>query len=85
MERSSYSRPSEMAIRYSAAESTPSKSVSTETPSQSVSSLLHFVTQWMSFVIVWVGSLRNSSQVHCFGFFSSPVSAKVQSARRRAA
>ena len=38
-------------------------SVSTETPSQTVSSLDHFVTQWMSLVTVSCGSAWNSSHV----------------------
>src|SRR5437763_1889695 len=42
----------------------PSSSVSTETPSQTVSSFDHLVTQWMSRVISSLGKLRNSSQVH---------------------
>jgi hypothetical protein len=37
--------PSEKAMRYSADVSTPSNNVSTDTPSHTVSSLLHFVTQ----------------------------------------
>src|SRR5438132_1590641 len=71
--------PSEKAITYSAEVSTPSSSVSTATPSHTVSCLLHFVTQWMSLVIVWVGSLRNSSQVQFFSLSTSPVIENVQS------
>ena len=41
----------------------PSSSVSTETPSQTVSSFDHLVTQWMSTVISSLGSARNSSHV----------------------
>src|SRR5438034_1990192 len=40
------------------------RSVSIEMPSQTVSNLDHFVTQWMSFVVVWRGSAVNSSHVH---------------------
>jgi hypothetical protein len=72
--------PSEKAITYAAEVRTPSSRVSTETPSQRVSSLLHLVTQWMSRVTVSVGSRRNSSQVHCLGCSTSPVIEKVQSA-----
>jgi hypothetical protein len=42
----------------------PSSSVSTETPFHLVSSLLHFVTQWMSTVTSSAGSAVNSSHVH---------------------
>src|SRR5919199_3081003 len=62
----------------SAEVSTPSSRVSTETPSHIVSSLLHLVTQWMSRVMVSVGSLRNSSHVHRFSVSISPVIEKVQ-------
>ena len=41
----------------------PSSSVSTDTPSQRVPSLDHFVTQWMSTVGVSAGRSRNSSHV----------------------
>src|SRR5260221_4366042 len=57
----------------SAAVSTPSSRASIETPSQTVSNLLHLVTQWMSLVTVSRGSLRNSSQVQRFGSSTSPV------------
>src|SRR5258708_14617515 len=63
----------------SAAVSTPSRIVSTDTPFQTVSSLVHLVTQWMSFVISSVGSLRNSSQVHFLGWSISPSTANVHS------
>ena len=53
--------------------------MSTETPSQSVSSFDHFVTQWMSFVIVSLGSARNSSHVHVFASATSPVMVKSHS------
>src|SRR5215469_7953296 len=49
-------------MTYSAEVSTPSNNVSTETPSHTVSNLLHFVTPWISRVIVSLGSLRNSAQ-----------------------
>src|SRR5918997_252579 len=52
---------------YSAEVSTPSRRVSTETPSQVVPSFDHLVTQWMSVVISSGGSARNSSQVHLLG------------------
>src|SRR5207237_10734047 len=42
----------------------PSSSVSTETPFHLVSSLLQFVTQWMSTVTSSAGSAVNSSHVH---------------------
>src|SRR5438309_10533115 len=38
--------------------------VSMETPSHSVPNLDHFVTQWMSAVIVDLGRAWNSSQLH---------------------
>src|SRR5438445_167120 len=60
-------------MTYSAAVSTPSRSVSTETPSQVVSSLLHLVTQWMSLVTVSVGRARNCPQGHCLGSSTSLV------------
>jgi hypothetical protein len=41
-----------------------SSSVSTETPFLLVSSLLHFVMQWMSTVTSSAGSAVNSSHVH---------------------
>ena len=44
------------AVTYSALVSTPSSSVSSETPVQTVSSFDHFVTQWMSTVTVSLGS-----------------------------
>src|SRR5438132_889998 len=56
-------------------------STSTETPSQTVSNLLHLVTQWMSFVVVSVGRERNSSHVQRFGSSTSPVIENVQSDR----
>ena len=46
------------AVTYSASVSTPSSSVSTETPVQLVSSFDHLVTQWMSTVNVSAGSAR---------------------------
>src|SRR5215471_17475513 len=65
-------------MTYSAEVSMPSNNVSTETPSHTLSNLLHFVTQWISRVIVSLGSLRNSSQVHRLGSSTSPVIEKVQ-------
>src|SRR5260370_34854359 len=63
----------------SAAVSTPSRIVSTETPLQTVSSLVHLVTQWMSVVTSSAGSLRNSSQVHFLGWAISPSTTNVHS------
>src|SRR5215203_4116078 len=68
-------------MRYSAAVSIPSSSVSTETPSHLVSSFDHLVTQWMSRVISSEGSARNSSQDHLFGSSSSPTTEKSHSSR----
>jgi len=59
-------------MTYSADVSTPSSSVSTETPSQTVSSFVHLVTQWISLVISSLGSARNSSQVQRRGSSTSP-------------
>src|ERR671917_2148845 len=64
---------------YSAAVSTPSSKVSTETPSQLVPSFDHLVTQWMSRVISSEGSARNSSHVHLFGSSTSPPTEKSHS------
>src|SRR5215203_1138382 len=64
---------------YSAAVSTSSRSVSTETPSQRVPSFDHLVTQWMSVVISSEGSSLNSSHVHIFGSSTSPTMEKSHS------
>src|SRR5919199_1705363 len=64
---------------YSAAVSTPSSKVSTETPSHLVSSLDHLVTQWMSLVISSEGSWLNSSHVHLLGSSTSPTMEKSHS------
>src|SRR5918997_4084905 len=64
---------------YSAAVSTSSSRVSTETPSQLVPSFDHLVTQWMSRVISSDGSARNSSHVHLFGSPTSPTTEKSHS------
>src|ERR671912_350893 len=57
-------------------------SASTVTPSQSVSSLLHLVTQWMSTATLVRGSAWNSSQDH-FARREPPCwSAKLQSSSR---
>src|SRR3712207_8276357 len=57
-------------------------SASTATPSHSVSSLLHLVTQWMSTVTLVRGSAWNSSQDH-FARREPPCwSAKLQSDRK---
>src|ERR687898_3416768 len=66
---------------YSAAVSTSSSRVSTETPSQLVPSFDHLVTQWMSVVISSEGSARNSSQVHLLGSSISPTMEKSHSSR----
>src|SRR5258708_9454462 len=65
----------------SAAVSTPSRIVSTETPFQAVSSVVHLVTQWMSLVTSSAGSLRKSSQVHFLGSSISPSTTNVHSAK----
>src|SRR5687767_5711564 len=64
---------------YSAAVSTPSSKVSTETPSQVVPSFDHLVTQWMSFVISSEGSCPNSSHVQRLGSSTSPTIEKSHS------
>src|SRR5215207_5893714 len=68
-----------MAVTYSAAVSTPSSNVSTETPSHLVPSFDHLVTQWMSFVISSEGSCLISSQVHLLGSSISPAMEKSHS------
>jgi hypothetical protein len=52
--------------------------VSIEMPSQIVSNLDHFVTQWMSLVVVWRGSAMNSSQVQRALLPSAPRRVKSQ-------
>src|SRR5215203_191477 len=64
---------------YSAAVSTSSRSVSTETPSQRVPSFDHLVTQWMSLMISSEGSSLNSSHAHLFGSSISPTMEKSHS------
>src|SRR3989442_10035767 len=64
----------------SAAVSTPSIRVSTDTPVHPVSNFDHFVTQWMSLVTCSVGSLRNSSHVQLRGLSISPSMTKLHSA-----
>src|SRR5215212_5521350 len=64
---------------YSAAISTSSRSVSTETPSHLVPSFDHLVTQWMSVVISSEGSSLNSSHTHLFGSSTSPTMEKSHS------
>src|SRR5215831_16326802 len=71
--------PSEYAFTYSADVSIPSRSVSTETPCQRVSSFDHLVTQWMSRVISSLGRARNSSQDQTRGSSSSPTIEKSHS------
>src|SRR5713226_361754 len=62
---------------YSALVSTPSSSVSSETPRQDVSSFDHFVTQWMSTVMRSLGSAVNCCHVHDFGSSTSPRISKL--------
>src|SRR5215211_6269367 len=66
---------------YSAAVSTPSRNVSTETPSQVVPSFDHLVTQWMSLVTSSEGKARNSSHDHVLGPSTSPSIVKSHSSR----
>src|SRR5215213_8568402 len=66
-------------MKYSAAVSTPSSKVSTETPSHLVSSFDHLVTQWISLVISSEGSCVNSSQVQRLGSSTSPTIEKSHS------
>src|SRR5215204_6159814 len=66
---------------YSAAVSTSSSNVSTETPSQVVPSFDHLVTQWMSLVISSEGKARNSSHDHVLGPSTSPSIVKSHSSR----
>src|SRR5918998_2267755 len=63
----------------SAAVDTPSSSVSTETPCQTVSSFDHLVTQWMSAVTSSLGSARSSSHVQRRGSSTSPTIEKSHS------
>src|SRR5918995_6748687 len=65
---------------YSAAVTTSSSNVSTETPSQVVSSFDHLVTQWMSLVTSSEGKVRNSSHDHVLGPSTSPSIVKSHSA-----
>src|SRR5690348_5169652 len=64
---------------YSALVSTSCRSVSTDTPLQTVSSFDHFVTQWMSRVTVSLGRARNSSQLQETGSSTAPRIVKVHS------
>src|SRR2546427_5799243 len=57
---------------YSAAVSTPSINVSSETPFQFLSTFDHFVTQWMSLVPVSDGRARSSFHVQRLGSSISP-------------
>src|SRR5207245_11330985 len=57
---------------YSAAVSTPSINVSSETPFQVVSNFDHLVTQWMSLVTVSDGRARSSFHVQRLGSSISP-------------
>src|ERR1051326_3775258 len=69
------------ATTYSAAVSTPSINVSTDTPFQAVSSLVHLVTQWMSTVMLSAGRALNCSHVQVFGWSISPLMVNVHFAR----
>src|SRR5258707_1201329 len=71
--------PSEYWVTYSADVSIPARSVSIETPCQTVSSFDHLVTQWMSRVISSLGRARNSSQLQPRGSSSSPMIEKSHS------
>src|SRR5690349_7344419 len=73
--------PSLNATTYSAAVSTPSISASTETPFQTESSFVHFVTQWMSTVMSSAGKALNWSHVQVLGSSISPVMEKVHFVR----
>src|SRR4026209_2177989 len=53
--------------------------MSTETPFQLVSSFDHFVTQWMSVVIVSEGRATNSSHGHDTGSSTAPRIVKLHS------
>src|SRR5919112_4226067 len=64
---------------YSAAVSTSSSRVSTETPSQLVPSFDHLVTQWMSLVVSSEGSCLTSSHVQRLGSSTSPTIEKSHS------
>src|SRR4029077_7149070 len=64
---------------YSPCVSIPSRSVSTETPRQTVSSFDHLVTQWMSRVISSLGRARNSSHVQRRGSANSSTIEKSHS------
>src|SRR6266446_58767 len=66
---------------YSAAVSTPSISVSIETPFQVVSNFDHLVTQWMSLVTLSVGNAVKSFQFHRFGWSISPSMEKLHWSR----
>src|SRR5215204_1474385 len=55
--------------------------MSTETPRHAVSSLDHFVTQWMSVRISSLGKARSSSHDHEVGSSTAPVSENVHVSR----
>src|SRR5262245_64347771 len=71
--------PSEYWVTYSTDVSIPARSVSTETPCQTVSSFDHLVTQWMSRVISSLGRARNSSELQRRGSSNSPMIEKSHS------
>ena len=66
--------PSEKAVTKAArgSSSTCSRSVSTLTPRQRVSSFVHFVTQEMSLTKSCAGSCWKSAQLHEAGSFTTP-------------
>src|ERR687898_2145661 len=66
---------------YSAVVSTPSRRVSTETPSHLVPSFDHLVTQWISVVISSEGSSLNSSHLLLLGSSTSPSTEKSHCSR----
>src|SRR5260221_11057416 len=55
---------------------TPFRGVSTDTPFQAVSSLVHFVTQWMSTVTSSAGRAMSSCHDHASGLSTCPLTVK---------
>src|SRR5207248_11249324 len=70
-------------MTYSALVSTPSSSVSSDTPVHTVSSFDHLVTQWMSFVTVSLGRAWNSCQLHDTGSSTAPWIVKLHQSSAR--
>src|SRR5216683_377213 len=70
-------------MTYSALVSTPSRSTSSETPVQTVSSFDHLVTQWMSTVTVSLGNARSSSHDQDTGSSTAPRIVKLHDSRGR--